>query len=859
MTHAGKTAKQPPSPGRSPLPFIIGVGLIVVAALVYSLLTGSHMARQHGPLADVAMEIKLEAALGHLWFEEVISGDRNEDIAVALAHIDQSERYAEAMLEGGEYAKGLIIPHEDPALRREIEEVLARIRQFRAIAVERWDTQDQSGVGSVIDQRFDAVFDDFLDQADQVIAVLQAAMALHRNRFRVVLKVLIALCLGLIVFAAFIFRRYDRRQALSMAAVRESKERYRAVAEETPVLICRFLSGGEITYANEAYCLYFGKTLEELVGQSFTTFIPEEDRATVMANISTMTPEEPNQSHEHKVVGAKGEIRWQRWTTHAQFDQEGNAVAYQSLGVDITDQRMAEEALRRNEERLDLAMSVANDGFWDWDLSTDSVYFDPRYYTMADYEPDEFPSRFEEWARRVHPDDFPQVDATIKEFLAGELPKYEVRFRFRRKGGEWMWIQAKGNIVARKRDGTPLRVIGTHLDVTEQLRLQKEKADLEEQYHQAQKVESIGRLAGGVAHDLNNLLFPVLGYSEILLEEFSSDDPRREPVEEIHRAGIRARDLVRQLLAFGRKQALEYKPVDMNQVVAGFEKFLRRTIREDIDIKIYPSPETQAIMADVGQIEQVLMNLAVNAADAMPAGGDLTIESATVELDEDYALTHQGVEPGRYVRLAVSDTGGGMDEESCSRIFEPFYSTKGEKGTGLGLATVYGIVKQHGGHIWYYTELGRGTTFKVYLPVTEESPVEESVGGNPAVSLEGTETILLAEDNEQVRKLAETLLKRQGYTLLVAEDGTKALGMLTSHHGQVHLLVTDVVMPGMNGKELFARAAGKHPDLKVLYMSGYTDNVIAHRGVLEDGIAFIQKPFTAHALAIKVREILENN
>ena len=427
----------------------------------------------------------------------------------------------------------------------------------------------------------------------------------------------------------------------------------------------------------------------------------------------------------------------------------------------------------------------------------------------------------------------------------------------RPKTGDVVWLLVNGFPVTND-SGEIEQIIINFIDITKRKRAEEEKARLEGQYRQAQKVEAIGRLAGGVAHDLNNLLVPILGYGEMLVDDFSPEDARRESARQIVNAGFRARNLVRQLLAFSRKQALEYRTLDLNKIIGGFEKLLRRTIREDIGIKIILSPDIRTIRADIGQIEQVIMNLAVNAQDAMPQGGKLILETAMAELDEEYAAPRPGVQPGSYVMLAVSDTGCGMDEETCEQIFDPFYSTKGEQGTGMGLATVYGIVKQHGGNIWVYSESGKGASFKVYLPVSEETHIEKKTLKKAAEDTHGSETILLVEDNEKVRGFIYTILKRMGYTVLKAENGAEALPVLASHAGQVNLLLTDVVMPGMSGKALFAKAAEKHPDLKVLYMSGYTGNVIVHRGVLDEGIAFIQKPFPVKALAAKVREVLDN-
>ncbi|MBA4364559.1 MAG: hypothetical protein C0398_00955 [Coprothermobacter sp.] len=397
-------------------------------------------------------------------------------------------------------------------------------------------------------------------------------------------------------------------------------------------------------------------------------------------------------------------------------------------------------------------------------------------------------------------------------------------------------------------------------DITECKRGEEEKAKLEEQYRQAQKMESVGRLAGGVAHDLNNLLTPILGFGGLLLDDFSPDDPHRESVQQIVKAAEKSRDLVRQLMAFGRKQVLEFRPLDLNAVVTEFEKLLRHTLHEDIALKVILALSIPAVLGDIGQLEQVVMNLAVNAQDAMPEGGRLTIETSVADLDAAYVAAHQGVVPGRYVLLVISDTGIGMDAETQERIFEPFFTTKEKgKGTGLGLATVYGIVKQHDGNIWVYSELGKGTTFKIYLPAVETAaePVERAQV-TPLEDLRGTETILLAEDAAVVRSLAQGILEQQGYRVLLAENGRAALSILAGYDGPVQLLLSDVVMPEMNGRELFASISKDHPGMKVLYMSGYTENVIAHRGVLEAGVQFIQKPFTIHALAAKVRYTLDD-
>ena len=388
-----------------------------------------------------------------------------------------------------------------------------------------------------------------------------------------------------------------------------------------------------------------------------------------------------------------------------------------------------------------------------------------------------------------------------------------------------------------------------------------ERRALEQQLRQSQKMEAVGRLAGGIAHDFNNLLMVISGYSEFLLGQLGDDASMRGHAQEIANAAARATSLTRQLLAFSRKQMLDPKIVDLNGVVAENVKMLTRVIGEDIDLVMVPGPDIGAVKADPGQIEQVIMNLAVNARDAMPHGGKLTIETENVTLDANYARFHAPVKPGDYVMLAISDTGVGMDADTQAHIFEPFYTTKGLKGTGLGLSTVYGIVKQSEGYIWVYSETGKGTSFKIYLP--RFSATGQALATQPELAADadqldpGHETILLVEDEENLRRLARQYLENQGYKVIDAPDGATAIQISQAHKGPIHLLLTDVIMPGMNGRELANKVSPTRPDMRVLYMSGYTENHIGHNGTLDEGITLLQKPFTLPALKAKVREMLD--
>jgi signal transduction histidine kinase len=385
-----------------------------------------------------------------------------------------------------------------------------------------------------------------------------------------------------------------------------------------------------------------------------------------------------------------------------------------------------------------------------------------------------------------------------------------------------------------------------------------ERKHLEEQLVQSQKMEAVGRLAGGIAHDFNNLLTAIIGYSQLVMSRLDQSDPMRRQIEEIEKAGKRASTLTSQLLAFSRKQVLQPRVLNLNELIADIGKMLQRLIGEDVELRTNLDRGIGSVKADPGQVEQIIMNLAVNARDAMPKGGKLTIETQNVYLDEAYATEHAEVQSGPHVMMAISDTGTGMDRETQARIFEPFFTTKEKgRGTGLGLSTVYGIVKQSGGHIWIYSEVGKGTAFKIYLPRVEEMAEEMETPSPLGESLRGMETILLVEDEEAVRKLAVQVLRLNGYTVLEAADATEALQIYEQYEGTIHLIITDVVMPGLSGRELADRLAPFRPEMSVLYMSGYTDNAIVHHGVLDAGTAFLQKPFTPDDLARKVREVLE--
>ena len=429
-----------------------------------------------------------------------------------------------------------------------------------------------------------------------------------------------------------------------------------------------------------------------------------------------------------------------------------------------------------------------------------------------------------------------------------------LEYRFRHKNGSWRLLESTASLIRSRKD-EPDKFVIVNRDIT--ARREAEKALRESELRQTHRMEAVGRLSGGIAHDFNNLLGVMIGYTDILDMRLREDDPARKTVEEIRKTGQRAAALTRQLLAFSRRQVLEPKVLDLNAVVTDIEKMLRRLIGENIELKTILAPTLGRLLADQGQMEQVILNLAVNARDAMPKGGKLTIETANAVLDDTTIRHMPTAQPGDYVMLSVSDTGIGMDPQTRAKIFEPFFTTKeAGKGTGLGLATIYDVVKRSEGHIWVYSELGKGSVFKIYFPrVRASAPLAASEARRSQPGT-GNETVLVVEDDESLREVTRDLLVQSGYRALQASNGEQALQVVERHHGPIHLLLADVVMPGMSGAALAAELTRSHPEMNVLYMSGYTDETVVRNGVLEPGILLLEKPFTRETLIGKVRDAL---
>ena len=620
------------------------------------------------------------------------------------------------------------------------------------------------------------------------------------------------------------------RDALLLASVRD------AVIVTNP--------DGIVTYWNDGATRLFGWTAAERLERPLMERFPEEARDDVARVVQEIVGgrDWAGEFHDYRKDGSRV---WIDATVVCIKDAAGQPISVMGISQDISLRKEAEEALRAGEERFRQIAENIREVFWMTDTASGTIeYVSPAYEAIWGRPAAHLYANPGEWADAVHPEDRERVpDGVLTKASTGE---YDEEYRIVRPDGTVRWVRDRAFPV-RGADGRVERVVGVAEDITG-------RHLLEAQLRQAQKMEAIGQLAGGVAHDFNNLLTVISGCGDLLLDSLTEEAPERELVQEIRKAGDRSAALTRQLLAFSRKGVLAPKVLDLNDIVRDTDKMLRRVIGEDIRLVTALSSKLDAVMADPSQMEQVMLNLAVNARDAMPEGGTLTIETRNVRAGDRQAPADI---QGPCIVLTVSDTGVGMSEEVRQHVFEPFFTTKAPgKGTGLGLAVVHGIVQQSNGLIEVETGSGTGTSFRIFFPSAAPEPPPVEASPSPAITPRGTETILLAEDEQAVRDLARRILEGYGYTVLPAANAGEALRLSVTHAGHIDILVTDVVMPGVNGRVLAERLQADHPHMKVLYVSGYTDDAVVRHGIVQNHAGYLQKPFTPHMLATKVREAL---
>jgi two-component system, cell cycle sensor histidine kinase and response regulator CckA len=631
-------------------------------------------------------------------------------------------------------------------------------------------------------------------------------------------------------------------------ALRKSEERFNLIAESIDEIFWMLDCDKEvITYISPAYERIYGRPKEGFLGdlKSFLDPIHLDDLPRIKATFELLQNGLPF-DFEHRMVRPDGSLR-RLWTRCFPVADESGAVKnYVGVAQDVTEWRRAEKDLRDSKEYLDRIINCLGDPVFVKDEKNRMVLVNKAFCAFTGTRPDEVIGKS---ADQFLPDE--RMDSgrdeeqialeTGKEFVSQE--------EISDKDGNIRTVLTKRTLLQDK--SGKKQIVGVLRDITEYKRL-------EAQFFQAQKMEAIRVLTGGVAHDFNNLLSVIRGYTELLMEEFKPGDQRLEDLDQIDKAGQRATSLISQLLAFSRKQILQPEVLNLNAIVSDMSKMLRRLIGEDIDLSTVVQPDLASVNADPGQIQQIIMNLALNAREAMPKGGRLTIETANAFLDDVYIHQHPIMNKGRYVMLAISDNGIGMDEATRARIFEPFFSTKEKnKGAGLGLSTIYGIVKQSNGFIWVYSEPGKGSTFKIYFPRVEDEFAQSLKDDLPEGECKDMETVLIAEDEESVRALACRILRARGYAVLEASNGRQALDVAQQYPGAIDIVLTDVIMPEMDGSTLVSHLKATRPGIKALFFSGYTNEAIVQHGVLDSNVDFLQKPFSASGLVRKLREVID--
>jgi PAS domain S-box-containing protein len=646
----------------------------------------------------------------------------------------------------------------------------------------------------------------------------------------------------------------------SEEALRSSEQKFRLIFEQAGAGMITTKADGSFLQVTPNICTLLGYTEGELLSKKkITDLIHPSDLADVITAFNeARTGRKAVHEMEYRFVRRDNTPAWCQVTTVWQFDKNGAPRYCVGMVQDISERKSAEKALGKSQKRYQALVHSIDGIVWEADPRTFRFLFvSKQAERILGFPVERWLSQPRFWRNQIHPEDLEGVLNALSAAME-QNRGHELAYRMVASDGRTVWIRDTVSLGVEHRRGVKLR--GLMVDITEKKEAEEALRHSEEQLRQSQKMEAIGRLAGGIAHDFNNLLTAITGYGDLLLKGLGEGHPLEREAKEISKAAQRAADLTGQLLAFSRQQVLQPKVLGLNEVVSDMELMMRRVIGEHIQFETRLAPRLGAVKADPGQMHQVLLNLVVNARDAMTDGGKLTIETSDVTLDKKYAARHPGVTAGFYVRLAVGDTGTGMDEQTKARLFEPFFTTKEQgKGTGLGLSTVYGIVRQSGGHISLDSKPGSGTKFQIYLPRVEKErlePASEVQEPVPETS-PGTEKILLVEDDDSVRDLAREILEMNGYEVVNASNGVEALEVFDAEADSIDLMVTDLLMPQMGGRDLAKKIAPKNPDLRVLYLSGYTDSVVLQQGMLDPGSFFLQKPFTPADLAHKVREALD--
>ncbi len=653
------------------------------------------------------------------------------------------------------------------------------------------------------------------------------------------------------------FRTSEATRQDSEKLFGEAALKFREIVDKAGEAIF-IVQNGEIKFSNPAASELTGYSEEDAAATNAISGLVHPDDRDMVAQYHArrLQGAETRFCYDFRLIGKDGTVKWAEMNSSL-FIWEGTPAALCFM-TDATERKQVENALRESEQRLQLALEGAALGVWDWDVKTGQAIWDNGTTRMMGYGQNELDPNIRTWKRAVHPDDWEKVSEVLNGHLSGRLPFYEVEYRMQTKSGEWKWVQVRGKVVEYDKEGKPQRMAGTMLDVTERRKAEEESEKLRAQLFQSQKMEALGTLVGGIAHDFNNMLQIVLGYSQLLLEDKKEGDPGYKDLQTVIETGRGGADLVKKLLAFGQQAPIFPVNLDLNYQIRELIPLIYRTLPQvvKIDVDLTDSPVT--IHADPNQIDQVVINLAINASEAMPNGGRLKIVTTTVALDKEYCQVHHGVKPGKYVMLSLSDTGLGMDKETLTKAFEPFFSTKqrgSTRGTGLGLSVVKGIVQQHHGHVICESEPGKGTEFKVYFPAIESEPTTKK-NASPSAQSTGAETILVVDDTLPVAELAHRILTNAGYSVITANNGREALDIYETKRDEISLVILDLLMPEMSGRDCLMELLKIDPSVKALIASGYAPEDELHREIGPLVKGFLHKPFAIAELLNEARSVL---